>query len=662
MDSVEADEILYTDYKDENHTKVTSLKFKTTNLRLPMWIELHMEHYGEDALCDNKSNLTTIRLKDDKDGSLIIKFHHTTGVVLIQGSKLHTWKTGVFTLIKSRVDIRRISEADEQNINGSNTCPKVLMSPAAHNSNPARTHLHAEVLERTQHNKDDDASSIDYDSDDDKSTSGQLNQTMLESVANTSTQVKYLEESYVRLCDDTKDEVECIKSDVSDIKSQMKKMPNNIINTLKVEMKSWFSQIRDNETYKLETETLTQEVHTMSSNIQALERERTDLTREKDNLSTENASLKDRVHSMDTNIRTFERERMEITRERDSLNIENTSLKDRIKDLSEELQGERQKIWTLSHRQAAVQAAASSTAAVTQPDHPTEQGDTHEINQGLDRSAGSGDHSLPVRTDEPETVTHRHGQLEHLKREAETLIFGDSTTKYVDGRRYMGRMQSFKQRVSTASAAKDVLSQWAPSRKVQYAILHVGVNDIRGDKESDSIQADIIQSLDTMREKFPDAKVGFSEILFIGRENRNSAQNRLVSEINSCIQNYCNDKSYIYIKHDTLQSNAPQLYDDDVHINRVGSALLCGNIYDATGSRVRRPQGDATYQGGHGSRGTGSTRPSAPGTNVDPSHHTQQRRYDARPQGTNNENMNLDSMLKLLTINMLRGMQQGPQY
>ena len=143
MDSVEPDEMLYTDYKDGNHTQITSLKFKTTKVRLPVWIEVHMEYYGEDAVCDSKTNLTTIRLKEDKDGTLIIKFHHTTGVVLIQGSKLHMWKTSAFTLIKSRVDIKRIRDTDEDNLNDSSTCAKSIVKSA----NTAR--MYARMYART---------------------------------------------------------------------------------------------------------------------------------------------------------------------------------------------------------------------------------------------------------------------------------------------------------------------------------------------------------------------------------------------------------------------------------------------------------------------------------------------------------------------------------
>ena len=108
MDRVDADEELYVDYKDELRTQVTNLKFKTTTERMGAWITAHKEQFPDPDCWDIKPTCTTLRVKDSGSGTLMIKFHSTTGVVLIQGSMHQMWRDRHFAVLQRRVSQLRL--------------------------------------------------------------------------------------------------------------------------------------------------------------------------------------------------------------------------------------------------------------------------------------------------------------------------------------------------------------------------------------------------------------------------------------------------------------------------------------------------------------------------------------------------------------------------
>ena len=109
MDRVDADEQIYTDYKDDKHTQVTNIKFKTTPDRIDAWITAHKEHFPEPDLWDHKPSCATLRIKDSEHGNLTVKFHKTTGVVLIQGAMHKYWKDQYYIKLQRRVSQLRLS-------------------------------------------------------------------------------------------------------------------------------------------------------------------------------------------------------------------------------------------------------------------------------------------------------------------------------------------------------------------------------------------------------------------------------------------------------------------------------------------------------------------------------------------------------------------------
>ena len=278
---------------------------------------------------------------------------------------------------------------------------------------------------------------------------------------------------------------------------------------------------------------------------------------------------------------------------------------------------------TLQHR--------SSDHVITRPS--SDSGDSTE--------SGSSDNES---IDYQPVGYRKAGRLQQKRDKAQHLIFGDSTIKYIDNDRYMGRSPSFIQRTSTTSVALDVIHNWSKNDTVQTAVLHVGVNGVRDDPDATIIADKIKSCLDSMSESFPRADIGFSEILLIGRENHQSSKNKTVIDINARVRDYCQDNGYVYVKHSKLQSPAARsLFDDEVHIsNSEGTAVLVSDIQRTL--RDRRPPAQDTQPG--------STRVF---------YNRQMRRPNGRRQNYQNvtrensqhQDMDMNNMIKLLTINML---------
>ena len=242
--------------------------------------------------------------------------------------------------------------------------------------------------------------------------------------------------------------------------------------------------------------------------------------------------------------------------------------------------------------------------------------------------------------------------------DAEAVLIGDSTTKYVDRDCFMGRHMSCLQRASTSTTSKRFTSEWPIVENTKYAVLHVGVNDVRNGVANEIIENNIRHSLSNMHLKFPNAHIGFTEILYVGEECSRPDINGKIKSINETMANFCEQQNFTFVKHSSLQSPECDLYDDDVHINRSGgTATFVSDIHWAVGLHQRsRPNTDQRMYGrrlGQHTRGRYDDRVSSSGGPV-----TGDR--GARPswRQQRNDHANLDHMLQLLTINMLQSLQR----
>ena len=235
-----------------------------------------------------------------------------------------------------------------------------------------------------------------------------------------------------------------------------------------------------------------------------------------------------------------------------------------------------------------------------------------------------------------------------IKRKAESVLLKDSTGRSVDMQKYMGSMPAFSQTTSTTDHALNVMKEWETSEKVKYAVAHTGVNDVTNGSSSHIIIKNLKKLLNMMYEKFPEAVIAFSEILYIGRGNRNSRENLIVKAINEAMYKFCVENNFIYVSHDSLQKSDCTLYAehgrDPKHIDgRGGTAVFVSDILNATG--YRRQQRRAVAR---------------PGGTTGSVMHITARRPDKRPGSSdmrgNNDLVNCDNdqLFKLVMLRMLQ--------
>ena len=166
--------------------------------------------------------------------------------------------------------------------------------------------------------------------------------------------------------------------------------------------------------------------------------------------------------------------------------------------------------------------------------------------------------------------------------------------KHVDTERYMGRLPVFYEIASTSDVAVSTAQRWKDSDIVEYAVLHNGVNDVTNGTEIATVKRNLQSTLLELKLKFPKAKIGFSEILYVSRGDRDGPHNEAIRKINAEMERFCSNNEMFYVSHPKLQSTDCKLFTDDKHIDPNGTAVLCSDIYrdsgyHGRGSGPRRP-------------------------------------------------------------------------
>ena len=109
MVSAPPDERVYTDFKEEARTYPTNMKFKTTNDRIQLWVKALEEIYPDVKFWDykqkTKQKLVSLKIRDTDNENLILKFHLSTGVVVIQGSQYQSWGANEYASLKACVNV-----------------------------------------------------------------------------------------------------------------------------------------------------------------------------------------------------------------------------------------------------------------------------------------------------------------------------------------------------------------------------------------------------------------------------------------------------------------------------------------------------------------------------------------------------------------------------
>ena len=105
LESLEHDEQVYVDYKTENKVEAVCMKFKTSQARLPLWLDALHDAFPEgewekQPLCE----IMKLKDKDDRRKHEVTVKIHNTGVILLQGSHFAKWQREWFSVLQHKVD------------------------------------------------------------------------------------------------------------------------------------------------------------------------------------------------------------------------------------------------------------------------------------------------------------------------------------------------------------------------------------------------------------------------------------------------------------------------------------------------------------------------------------------------------------------------------
>ena len=125
--------------------------------------------------------------------------------------------------------------------------------------------------------------------------------------------------------------------------------------------------------------------------------------------------------------------------------------------------------------------------------------------------------------DARETFTspkRRRSQREHLRQQADVILITDSTGKYVDSSRLMGRHNyTFQEHDSTSDNVLRTLNWWPVNDIVKFVILHYGVNDVRDGKTVSEIVDNLKASCQQPRNVSLGLRVLIQKYCILGQNN-----------------------------------------------------------------------------------------------------------------------------------------------
>ena len=616
MASAPPDERVYTDFKDEARTCPTNIKFKTTNERIQLWVKALEEIYPDVKLWDykqkTKQKLVSLKIRDTDNGNLIIKFHLSTGVVVIQGSQYQSWGANEYASIKARVNALSDSGAvlekpsDQDAVDSSAADP----SSAAGHATGLIGNRTADDLHSAQNS---DTKRAYHDIHTNHVSDGK--------VRDCDDAISKLEVAYLQLCDNTNDNLNNLKSEMLEIKAEIRKMPLKIMDLIKKDIKGinnsvsdMVSVISESESYKAQINQLTEQLQHQCKDMWKLQRSLAAAERTAALLTTasrDSTMTSSPTRSGSTGLspspaiapspttessamggdRTTSREAIvSHTPDRDSNpvpsspNIPNGILPhhEAVTTGTEDPDDDGVHRGSAASRDLAADAVApvplGSQASAPGPDMVSQLNDDSPHTEGDDAN---------------ETFTspqRRRSQREHLRQQADVILITDSTGKYVDSSRFMGRQNyTFHERASTSDTALRNLNRWTANDNVKFVVLHNGVNDVRDGKTVSEIVDNLKSSLSTTKKRFTRAQSAYSEMLYIGSERSNPEQNEKVKDINRQIRAFCQENGHYFVAHNSLQIGTSDLYDDDVHISRGGGTALFVNDIHKTLIRRSRP-------------------------------------------------------------------------
>ncbi len=170
----------------------------------------------------------------------------------------------------------------------------------------------------------------------------------------------------------------------------------------------------------------------------------------------------------------------------------------------------------------------------------------------------------------------------------------DSVTQHVDRERFFGPKWVAIRRVGSAENAEPTLNSWGTSSAVQHFVIHLGINEVRNQKEVSETTESLKNCMCIASQKCPRASVIYSEIIYAG-DSRSTEANK-AKEINRAMKAFCEGEDrFVYVEHLALRGNAKH-FQDNVHINQgSGTRSLVADITGAVRKQLAN-RGDGIQQ------------------------------------------------------------------
>ena len=253
LSQVEPEERLYTDFKEEAKSMKLASNLKQVLMVLNSGWEL-TRSFIQTTNCGNSSKIWWHWNIRKNAGSLIVKFHLSTGVVLVQGSNFRKWRDEQYDKMRSRIDVIQAdisSPGLSQNYdsNGKPECdgdtfPEKSSDRDTTGPGPNKdddvTQLKLNDNDcQDQCNNDANVDRIsivtDRDSIDAEAAgiSGNDNTCIYQN--DTNDMITKLENAYIHMCDSVTESLNGIRAEIAEVKNEIRKLPVKIFDMVRKE-------------------------------------------------------------------------------------------------------------------------------------------------------------------------------------------------------------------------------------------------------------------------------------------------------------------------------------------------------------------------------------------------------------------------------------------
>ena len=213
-------------------------------------------------------------------------------------------------------------------------------------------------------------------------------------------------------------------------------------------------------------------------------------------------------------------------------------------------------------------------------------------------------------------------QVEGRNKPSEVFMLVDSTARYIDKSKLMGKKKVTISNVGTILNTLDKISRWKDCAETRFVIIQCGVNDLKTKSVTD-VQETIKSLMRILQEKYPNAKIVFS--CLVVRNKEHELYDKMV-QLNRNIKSYCIENDGImFVDHKNLH-HKQNLFLDGIHPSEDGTKLIVANLHRQL---LPRPKAAAVNSG-------------------DKIKKRIERPFGRRTEATNNTDVKIDTLCQMI--------------